>query len=315
MAKARAEVRNEIEQVFQTILEESKQRDAVHWVPGDERTLLRHFISYAKSLYVVFAGEIGEVVDSPDDCRNILRDTLPWAVALKIVPNQEHRVTDLDGVRREQIKPIYGDWYQLVNEALTNIDLSQYTMNIGSLQRGIHQKFRDPIWDPQQNTHTKTLHDIHDAVSPLAESEFAKAMNRRRDLAEGRDTKLAAFDSRPDHPSWDEVRIKFLSDERLQIWVGDQTQNRNYSGMGFEDRRNGTPNESWKFLRQLAEEGGFIRDVEAAGIPWPKAEKRIQEIRQKLKTAVAIDSDPFFRAKDRGYRTRFRIECGASYRT
>lgn len=40
---------------------------------------------------------------------------------------------------------------------------------------------------------------------------------------------------------WSEVSICFLSDERVQVSVGNETETRNYTEMGFASKKNGTP--------------------------------------------------------------------------
>jgi len=52
-----------------------------------------------------------------------------------------------------------------------------------------------------------------------------------------------------------------LSDERVQIRNGTNTETRNYGELGFADARDGKPNQAWVTLRALAEERGTIRDA------------------------------------------------------
>lgn len=59
---------------------------------------------------------------------------------------------------------------------------------------------------------------------------------------------------------WASIEIKFLSDERLQIFKEGSSETRNYAELGFEDRRNGMPNQAWLTLRTLAMKRGTIHD-------------------------------------------------------
>lgn len=91
--------------------------------------------------------------------------------------------------------------------------------------------------------------------------------------------------------AWEAVEIVFLSDERVQIRNGANSETRNYAEFGFADGRNENPNQAWKMLRALAAEG-VIRNEKEAGLPWPKVEKQIQEIRKILRKHFGISADP-----------------------
>lgn len=121
----------------------------------------------------------------------------------------------------------------------------------------------------------------------------------------------------PDRTSWDEISICFLSDHRVLIAVGSYTETRNYEEMGFADRRGGNrsrPDSAWELLRKLGEHGGTLTGPQEAGIEWRKVEKRIQQIRSRLRQFFRITGDPFHPFQ-RGhcYQARFKVECGKSY--
>lgn len=119
-------------------------------------------------------------------------------------------------------------------------------------------------------------------------------------------------DRRPQN--WKEVKISFISDERVQITVGGQTETRNYTELGFEDRRDGKPNKAWLTLRELADLDGTIGAAKTRQ-EWPKVEKRIQAIRKVLRRRFGISADPVPFRKGSGYRACFRISCSPSYAT
>jgi hypothetical protein len=73
--------------------------------------------------------------------------------------------------------------------------------------------------------------------------------------------------------NWEDVEIEFLSDERVQIWTGSKSETRNYGEMGFADKRDGKPNQSWVILRTLAQLGGTLADSAAVRKKWPAVEK------------------------------------------
>ncbi len=112
--------------------------------------------------------------------------------------------------------------------------------------------------------------------------------------------------------TWDTIEISFLSDERVQIRNG---KTYNYAELGFEDSRNRKPNQAWVTLRDLAEGKGIILIDARRVLPWPKVEKRIQEIRKALRHHFGISSDPFLFKEGIGYQARFKIGLSPSFRT
>jgi hypothetical protein len=92
--------------------------------------------------------------------------------------------------------------------------------------------------------------------------------------------------------SWQEIEIAFLSDERVEISSGGNRKTYNYSELGFEDRRNEKPNRAWIMLRELASSGGSIHARSEIGKKRAMVQKRIEEIREKLRGYFKIESDP-----------------------
>lgn len=107
--------------------------------------------------------------------------------------------------------------------------------------------------------------------------------------------------------TWDAIEISFLSEERVEIRIGPKIETCNYSELGFEDRRNGTPNLAWKTLWLLAGQNGIIKDFATAGRDQSRVEKRIQDIRKALRKHFGISADPIPFLRDTGYQARFKI--------
>jgi hypothetical protein len=134
--------------------------------------------------------------------------------------------------------------------------------------------------------------------------------------AAGKVAKVTSQSNNPEATSWDGVEILFTSEERVQLRInGAISSTLNYSEFGFEDSRNGKPNRAWEILRKLAELRGTIRSSAETCQPWPKIEKRIQDIRRVLRTHFRISSDPIPYVDGTGYRARFKIACRPSYDT
>lgn len=106
-------------------------------------------------------------------------------------------------------------------------------------------------------------------------------------------------------PSWQEITITFLSDERVTIErIGNEPETRNYGEMGFEDKRGGKPRAAWIDLREMSGRKGE---------PWPMDKKRAETIRSLLQMHFSIDSDPLTCHKRVGYSTRFQLLRSGSF--
>jgi hypothetical protein len=119
----------------------------------------------------------------------------------------------------------------------------------------------------------------------------------------------------PKATTWEEIQILFLSDERVQILNGPSRETRNYAEFGFADGRTEKPNVAWETLRAMAQQRGVLQDETVTKQPWPKVEKRIQEIRKVLRDHFGISVDPIPFVEGVGYRAQFKIGCGPSFET
>lgn len=149
----------------------------------------------------------------------------------------------------------------------------------------------------------------------IATGDPATINTREEPAAPGKEAVGASRSNLSGANTWDAIAIRFLSDERVQIRNGTTGQTLNYAEFGFEDKRNGKPTQAWALLRLLAEKDGLIRSAAEAAQPWPKVEKRIQEIRGVFRTHFRIAADPIPYIDGTGYRARFKITCRPSYNT
>jgi hypothetical protein len=142
----------------------------------------------------------------------------------------------------------------------------------------------------------------------------------------------------PQPLSWDkDVSIIFLSDDRIQVKRGDEYSTMNYAEFGFEDKRNGKPDQAWVLLREMAENKGVLqkperrvpeavlkpardrdkelhRALEVQTRQWAKTQKHVETIRRRLREHFQIpDGDPI-PATAAGYQTAFQLGCGPSYK-
>lgn len=119
----------------------------------------------------------------------------------------------------------------------------------------------------------------------------------------------------PPNSTWRDLSIRFLSDHRMEIRMGDQVQTRNYAEAGFEDRRSQKPDSAWHLLRILAEKDGEISKPEQGwAAKWTGIEKGVQQIRKTFHQVFRIPGDPFESFKEvGGYKAKFRISCSESF--
>ncbi len=106
---------------------------------------------------------------------------------------------------------------------------------------------------------------------------------------------------------WQDIEMRFLSEERVQIIKNGNPETHNYAELGFEDRRNGTASRAWQTLVSLAQNDGAIGLESIRGRERATVEKRVEEIRKKLRRHFPIDQDPVPFTRGIGYKTAFRI--------
>jgi hypothetical protein len=111
---------------------------------------------------------------------------------------------------------------------------------------------------------------------------------------------------------WQDLEIRFLSDERVHLVAGQSTETRNYAEFDFEDGRTKKPILAWITLRELAKQDGTIRQA-VSGEDWRTVEKRMQEIRKILRTHFQLGGDPIPFVDGVGYRASFKISCAPSF--
>ena len=143
------------------------------------------------------------------------------------------------------------------------------------------------------------------SVSDPTEPPKAHALRKR--------AKSAAMRAGSAPARWQDVEISFLSDERVQISIGEQRETFNYAEMGFDDQRNGTPSRSWILLRGLAQNQGMIPETGRGAKGWAAIEKQIERTRKLLQSHFGILEDPLPFVKGVGYRLGCKIWQARSF--
>jgi hypothetical protein len=115
--------------------------------------------------------------------------------------------------------------------------------------------------------------------------------------------------------NWEDLEIAFLSDTRVQFRAGTELATYNYEELGFGDRRSGKPNSAWVEFRNLAKLNGNLRNAGNTRGQWPAVEKRIQEVRKRLRSCFGQKADPIPFVKGEGYCAQMKISCAHSFHT
>jgi len=178
-----------------------------------------------------------------------------------------------------------------------------------------------PIAESATDAHA--AHDDLPQTAPAPLSAAVPASFPMRPVQKGSETEpqagtkgdMSAQSSGAGTATWDTIEISFLSDQRVQIRNGTNSETLNYAEFGFKDGRTGNPNRAWETMRALAQRCGVIQDGTAMDQLWPKVEKRIQEIRKILREHFGISADPIPFVSGVGYQARFKIGCSPSFHT
>ncbi|HCJ67502.1 MAG TPA: hypothetical protein DHV62_09360 [Elusimicrobia bacterium] len=112
----------------------------------------------------------------------------------------------------------------------------------------------------------------------------------------------------PSGATWDMVSIQFVSDDSVKISVKSIHKRYTFAEIGFKDHRKGDlPDSQWELLKYLAKKNGELSWQKDSAKP--NVQKRIQELRKRLKFLMGIDDDPFFPYRQyKAYKTKFLIE-------
>lgn len=92
--------------------------------------------------------------------------------------------------------------------------------------------------------------------------------------------------------SWGKVEIRFINEEVVYIKADKKTATVNYEGLGFSNDKTEKPNTAWRFLLELAKNGGETSKIKS---PVPDNIKQHKKtISDCLKNIFKNDTDPFY---------------------
>jgi len=110
----------------------------------------------------------------------------------------------------------------------------------------------------------------------------------------------------PPGSRWEEVSIRFVTQEQVHIRVRHAAAVYEFSQMAMEDRRSHRPDAQWSLLLAFAENQGQITWRDAAADR--KNAKRRQLLARALQDFFGLEGDPFERVADgKGWRCRLNL--------
>lgn len=158
----------------------------------------------------------------------------------------------------------------------------------------------------------KTASSVDATPGPCASTDTAivKCGEVLRDAENDRNTALVESASL----EWADLTIRVLSDERVQVHLGDKSWTANYAEFGFEDRRDEKQNQAWGRLLELAQQSGVLPSPSPTGPSAGRALAHLQwdvgQIRRVLKRHFPMmNGDPLPFVDGKEYRAAFTIYC------
>jgi hypothetical protein len=119
------------------------------------------------------------------------------------------------------------------------------------------------------------------------------------------------FFSTPADATWAAVRIAFIDQQTVKVYVGGETATLSYADMGMCDRRGTKPTVAWDLLLTFAHRHGRLdwSSREAT----PKNQRRKETLSKDLRAFFRIADEPFRpveseRGSGKGWEARFRID-------
>jgi hypothetical protein len=110
---------------------------------------------------------------------------------------------------------------------------------------------------------------------------------------------------------WGNVHMMFYDKEHVEIRAGGKPLGlRSFAVLGFENKKNKSPDIIWDTLLLLGKHDGEItwKTKDGSGEITAKLKKRISILRKRLKNLFGISEDPFCPyTKKGGYKAKFRV--------
>ncbi len=201
-----------------------------------------------------------------------------------------------DTIKANQIQQRIADCNEEINRVVE--PLREFTEGVRSLLKQLKSAFRFLPLSPRTQELRKEIEKLPLLMRGLgddwteARDDLLAIRMRLSELAsQSVQGNLSLRIEVPPGTKWENIQMRFLSRETVEITTPDSRRLCNFAELGFEDRRtSGAPNTAWVFLRQLA----LAKDNEIkrpVGEP-AKVEKAVQALRKRLKDLFGLGDDP-----------------------
>ena len=275
------------------------------------------FIAALRAEGIHASSGLGVIEGKPMNKEGCLKDAFETRAFQRIYPKerlanheQENGCPACDGLVEETV-----GFHQsaLLGSRKDMTDIADAITIRASLERGYDKNGR-PVREMVSRWSGSLLGDVRQA--------FRKSALWQE--SEGLLIELAAVETQPAlsgqgtgqrEVDWEDIEITFLSDERVQVRMGEQNPTYNYAEMGFADSRSGKPNQAWRLLRTLAQAKGVIPDSARDGKDFIAFGKRVERLHHRLRAYFKIASDPVPLDSATGYCCRFKVECAPAFKT
>ena len=131
---------------------------------------------------------------------------------------------------------------------------------------------------------------------------FAELRSKLMDRMESTGLKLAWL--MPADARWEELSIRFVADEVINVGFRGETRRFEPDRLGMKSAKDGKPKASWTYLKAIALEGGRLPVHHAKLADNSKHQKQKQALSTALRAAFGISDDPL-PVVDRHYVARF----------
>jgi len=112
----------------------------------------------------------------------------------------------------------------------------------------------------------------------------------------------------PPDARWEEITIRFISEEVINASFRGSTRRFEPDGLGMKNAKNGKPKAAWTYLRAFAIVGGSLPIHPANGRETSKHQKQKQGLSKALRDSFGVSGDPF-NTDGNDYVTRFVLSA------
>lgn len=98
--------------------------------------------------------------------------------------------------------------------------------------------------------------------------------------------------SLPTDARWEEIGIRFVADEVVNVSFRSETRRFEPDGLGMKSAKDGKPKAVWTYLRAFAMQGGRLPIHHARSADTSKHQKQKQALSKALRAAFGISDDP-----------------------